>query len=87
MFFSGIRDQIEHGVSGLLLKDPSDLDAFGGAVNQLLGNQGFAERLGRNARRRVGQNYLGLSIVAQYDHLIQRLEHDVHENVPAEELE
>ena len=75
----GIRDQIEHGVSGLLLKDPADLGAFGGSVNQLLGNEGFAERLGRNARRRVGQNYLGLSIVAQYDHLIQRLEHDVRE--------
>jgi trehalose synthase len=78
----GIRDQIEHGVSGLLLKDPTDLDAFGGAVNQLLGNQGFAERLGHNARRRVGQNYLGLSIVAQYDHLIQRLEHDARETSP-----
>ncbi len=72
----GIQDQIEHGVSGLLLKDPSDLGAFGGAITQLLDNQGFALRLGRNARRRVAQNYLGLGIVAQYDHLIGRLEHD-----------
>jgi trehalose synthase len=74
----GIRDQIQHGVSGLLLKNPSDLDSFAGAITQLLNNRGFAERLGRNARRRVTHNYLGLRIRAQYDDLIERLEHDPH---------
>jgi trehalose synthase len=74
----GIRDQIEHGVSGLLLKNPSDLDSFAGAITQLLANRGFAERLGRNAKRRVTHNYLGLRILAQYDDLIERLEHDPH---------
>jgi len=72
----GIRDQIQHGVSGLLLKDPADLDSFAGAITQLLTNRGFAERLGRNAKRRVTHNYLGLRILAQYDDLIERLEHD-----------
>jgi trehalose synthase len=74
----GIRDQIEHGVSGLLLKNPSDLDAFAGAITQLLANRGFAERLGRNAKRRVMHNYLGLRILAHYEDLIERLEHDPH---------
>jgi trehalose synthase len=74
----GIRDQIQHGVSGLLLKNPSELDAFAGAITQLLENRGFAERLGRNARRRVTHNYLGLRILALYDDLIERLEHDPH---------
>ena len=32
----GISDQIEHGVSGLLLDDPSDLVAMAGAVDSLL---------------------------------------------------
>jgi trehalose synthase len=75
----GIRDQIEHGVSGLLLKNPLDLDAFAGSLRQVLRNQGFAERLGSNARTRVVQNYLGLSIVTHFDDLIERLEHDIHE--------
>ena len=79
----GIRDQIEHGVSGLLLKNTRDLDAFGGAVTQLLANPGFALRLGRNARRRVARNYLGIGIIAQYDHLVGRLEHEVGEAVPS----
>jgi len=69
----GICDQIEHGVSGLLLRNPRDLDAFAGAVTQILGNRGFAERLGRNARTRVSQNYLGLRIVAQLDDLVERV--------------
>jgi len=75
----GIRDQIEHGVSGLLLKNAGDLDAFGGAVTQLLASPGFALRLGRNARRRVARNYLGIGIIAQYDHLVGRLEHEASE--------
>jgi len=79
----GIRDQIEHGVSGLLLKHPDDLDAYAGAIVQLLHNQGFAERLGRNAKRRVSQNYLGLNIMAHYEDLVERLEHDIQENPAA----
>jgi trehalose synthase len=78
----GIRDQIEHGVSGLLLKNPRDLAGFAGAIRQVLANQGFAERLGRNARRRVCQNYLGLSIVAKYDDLVERLEYDLQYAAP-----
>jgi len=74
----GIRDQVQHGVSGLLLKHPADLDAFAGGITQLLDNRSLAERLGRNAKRRVTHNYLGLRILAQYDDLIERLAHDPH---------
>ena len=76
----GITDQIEHGVSGLLLKRPDDEEAFAGSLGQLLRNRGFAERLGRNARRRVSQNYLGLSILTHYEDLVERLEHDLPDN-------
>jgi len=72
----GIRDQVQHGVSGLLLKNPDDLDAFAGSITQLLANRGFAERLGRNARMRVTQNYLGLDILGHFDDLIERLDQD-----------
>lgn len=72
----GIRDQVQHGVSGLLLKDPQDAEAFAGSITLLLANPGFAQRLGRNARLRVTQNYLGLDILGQFDDLIERLEQD-----------
>ncbi|UCF68222.1 MAG: glycosyltransferase [Acidobacteriota bacterium] len=72
----GIQDQIEHGVSGLLLKRPADLDAYAGSIVQVLNNPGLAARLGENARRRVMKNYLGLRIVSNYDDLVERLEHD-----------
>jgi trehalose synthase len=79
----GIRDQIEHGVSGLLLRNPTDLDALAGAINRVLDNPGFAERLGRNAQRRVSQSYLGLDILNHYDDLIERMEYELRDRVTA----
>jgi len=70
----GMQDQIEHGVSGLLLRDPSDLDAFAGAIRQVLANPPLARRLGENGRRRVARNYLGSSILARYADLVERLD-------------
>jgi trehalose synthase len=70
----GMQDQIEHGVSGLLLRDPSDLDAFAGAIRQVLANPSLARRLGENGRRRVARNYLGSSILARYADLVERLD-------------
>lgn len=72
----GILDQIEHGVSGLLLKDPRDLDAYAGALSQILSNPGLGRRLGANARRRAEQNYLGLRLLSEYDDLLERIEND-----------
>jgi trehalose synthase len=72
----GIQDQIEHGVSGLLLRNPTDLDAFAGALNQVLASPGWGDRLGSNARQRVGQNYLGPWILAHFDDLVERLDLD-----------
>ena len=72
----GIQDQIEHGVSGLLLRDPADPDAFAVALNQLLGNPDLAQRLGRNARQRVCQQFLGLASLTRYADLIERLDEE-----------
>jgi trehalose synthase len=72
----GIQDQIEHGVNGLLLRNASSLDVFAAMVNQLLDRRDFAERLGRNARRRVCQRYLGLRSLTHYADLIERLENE-----------
>jgi trehalose synthase len=54
----GVRKQIEDGVSGLLLEDPSDLAAFGALVRRALGDAALAGRLGRAAYRRARQRFL-----------------------------
>ena len=70
----GIQDQIEHGVSGLLIRNPSDLSAFVAALRQLLASPDLAQRLGRNARQRVTRHYLGMRALSQYADLFERLD-------------
>ena len=70
----GIRDQIEDGVHGLLLQDPTDTKAFGTAVRRLLEDTAYAEGLGKNARRRVEEEYLGVRHLIQYADLLKRID-------------
>ena len=62
----GIQDQIEDGVSGLLLDDPSDEDAFARAVCSLLLDRDRAARMGEQAHARVQSEFLGSRHLAQY---------------------
>jgi len=55
----GIADQIEDGVSGVLLHDPGDLDAFALAVRRLLEDPARATALGAAAHERVRDYFLG----------------------------
>lgn len=54
----GIRDQIESGISGILLEDPTDLGSFGAAVGSLLEDGSYAHRLGEAAAKRARELYL-----------------------------
>ncbi|MFJ5555954.1 glycosyltransferase [Streptomyces sp. NPDC093250] len=54
----GIRDQIEHGVHGILLDDPRDSVSFAAHTSRLVGDHGLAGALGAGARRRVQENFL-----------------------------
>jgi trehalose synthase len=69
----GIQDQLEHGVSGLLLDDPRDLAAFGAAVLELLADPARAAGMGRAARERVRERYLGTHSLTDYLALFERL--------------
>jgi trehalose synthase len=69
----GIQSQIEHGVSGLLLGDPRDLQAFGDAVAALLGDPQRAKSLGENARARVRDQFTSPRSLLDYLGLIQRV--------------
>jgi trehalose synthase len=69
----GIRDQIVDGEHGLLLDDPSDHQAFGSAVRRLLDDPAYAGRLGRNARKRTTESFLGSRHLIEYAELLATL--------------
>jgi trehalose synthase len=69
----GIQDQIEHGVTGILLEDARDLAAYGAAVVGLLNDPARAETIGKAAMERVRDEFLGVRSLMQYMHLLARL--------------
>ncbi|HSE69175.1 MAG TPA: glycosyltransferase [Nocardioidaceae bacterium] len=69
----GIQDQIEDGVHGLLLADPTDLGAYAKALSRVLTEQGLAESLGEAARDRVQERFLGDRHLIQYVDLFEAL--------------
>jgi trehalose synthase len=70
----GIRDQIDDGVQGLLLADPSDRLAFAAALALILGDAGLAQRMGRAGRDRVLERYLGLEALLRFGAVIEALD-------------
>jgi trehalose synthase len=62
----GILDQIEDGVTGLLLEDPHDLDAFGEKTLSLLRDPETARRLGEHARELVRRRFMATRHSLQY---------------------
>jgi trehalose synthase len=54
----GIVDQIDDGVTGLLLDDPTDLASMGALVRELLGDQAMRVRLGSAARQAAVDRFL-----------------------------
>jgi trehalose synthase len=69
----GIQDQIQDGLSGLLLDEPSDLALFGAAVCSMLGDGKAAAAMGTAARERVRDNFLGPRSLLDYFKLFGRL--------------
>lgn len=70
----GIREQIVDGVHGLLVHNPEDADEFAQALRRLLEKTDYSEELGRNARERVREEYLGLRQLLQHAELLERLQ-------------
>jgi trehalose synthase len=69
----GITDQIEDGVNGVLLGDPTDLDAFAALAADLLGDPERQERVGSAAHQRVVDAFLGDRHLIQYGELFGSL--------------
>ncbi len=68
----GIRDQIDDGVSGVLV-DPRDLDAFGVAVASVLDDPARGQALGTAAHGRIKERYLATHYLGAYLRLFQHL--------------
>jgi trehalose synthase len=68
----GIVDQIVPG-TGVLLDDPTDLDAYGYALASLLAQPAEMARMGDSARRHVLREFVGDRHLLQYAALIERL--------------
>jgi trehalose synthase len=66
----GIVDQIRPG-TGVLLEDPTDLDAFGDCLRQLLTRPDQVQQLGQAARRHVCDNFIGDLHLLRYAALIE----------------
>jgi trehalose synthase len=72
----GINDQIEDGVSGVLLEDPTDLEALADALDELLSSRERRDALGAAARERVREKFLGVDHLLKYAKLIGRVDGD-----------
>jgi len=72
----GIQDQIQDGVSGLLLKDPTDLDGFAGLLCDLVCDPERMDALGAAAHRRVQDAFLALDHLIKYAGIIGRFDPD-----------
>ncbi|MGZ3374666.1 MAG: glycosyltransferase [Gemmatimonadaceae bacterium] len=68
----GIGEQIVDGESGILLDDPRNLAAFGGAVTDLLRDPPRAEQIGHLARERVRDRFLSTRSLLEYLAVIRR---------------
>jgi trehalose synthase len=68
----GIREQIDHGLTGVLV-EPDDLEAFGGRVTELLDDPHRAERVGEAAQMRVREMFLGPRHLSDYLDLLERM--------------
>jgi trehalose synthase len=69
----GIQDQIENGVTGILIDDPRDLAACGAAITTILADPGRAQAMGEAARQRVIDRYLAIHRLREYVELLSGL--------------
>ncbi len=71
----GIVGQVPPG-AGILLPDPSDLDAFGEALGSVLAQPVEAAAMGRRARRHVRRHFLSDRHLIDYAHLLRHVIED-----------
>jgi trehalose synthase len=69
----GLGEQVLDGVTGHLIDDPRDLEAFGRAAEELLSDPELARRMGDAGREHVRENYLGTRHLLEYVDLLSMM--------------
>jgi trehalose synthase len=69
----GLVDQVVDGDTGILLPDPTDLRAFGAALDRLLADGAEAARMGARGRQRVVEHFLPDRQLRDWLPVIERL--------------
>lgn len=69
----GIVEQIDDGKEGFLLDDPRDLDRFASLLLQLLRQPELREAMGRAAKERVREHFLGIRHLLDYATLLEKV--------------
>lgn len=69
----GIRQQVVDGQTGVLLDDPSDLSAFGEALESLLSDPDRMARMGDAAKERAIERFLSNRHLLDYASLLEEL--------------
>jgi len=69
----GIKDQIDDGVEGLLLRDPTDAGETAAALERVLGSAELRGRMGSAAYERVRERYLSVSALERWARILQLL--------------
>ena len=69
----GIQDQIADGETGVLIDDPTDLDATARAIDHLLDDPERAGAIGLAAHESVRDSFLGTRHLIQYMELLERM--------------
>jgi trehalose synthase len=70
----GIQDQIQNGVDGLLIANPTDLDEFAAALAHVFHDPAEAVRMGERAHARVIERYLGLDSILRFGALLESID-------------
>ena len=69
----GLQEQVQNGLTGVLIQDPSDLKGFGLAASELLADPELIERMGQAAHERVREYYLGTRHLLDYVRLLTEM--------------
>jgi phosphatidylinositol alpha-1,6-mannosyltransferase len=82
----GARDAVAHGESGIVVDDPQDVDAVAGAITGLLADPARRQAMGREARRRVVEEFDRDLLASRLDHAIGSCIDGLRRSAPVPEV-
>ncbi len=66
----GIPEMIEHGKSGLIVDAPNDANAWASAINKVVSDRAFRDRLGAEARRSASTRFSQTAALSKWHQIL-----------------